>query len=812
MYQDPTSKTSLPFACSLSLSILFSAGQPATASTATGAKDWTNFDLESRMVTNKEHARRRAQIEAERAERRRQEEEERARRNRKLKSRSIPAKWHWKGGIALGGVKIYGGMFYAGANMKDMVEPRLTEPSLLSPLYPVADSPEGAAPLESYPCYEYLSPEQRRGYIEFLASDRSETDDIGFVFLYFYGLERRLLLDTTKPGEVSEEERASIVAEMLRLVEVFGDRSRSLCHYIGMALLYDGSIFDILDAQGIRTLFDLDDLDRDRMKILDDTENASAMTYMLVSRLHTHKIEIPSVVLAAAAKGRLLRSPNVTMLGITHRDLYDSAFDKMLSERISAVKTEREAKPARRAIAPENPVLYPASVGLRRGHRFEVTGKVAKDPEQMGIPLRKLADIAVSCRKELDVFCDVESSSSKRGIDEVALDAVVASAPENCALETFLYGKKTAAYAPMKVFDEDLRRRLGCGLSYTAKGALTTSSQQMISVVSAAYGWQAMVPEAVDCPISSTWRITDADRIVMFKRGVGHDNRNGKRCLAPVFGGDSQSFRLIVPGSWNDACRLSYIFAWFVSRCPDSLSSKDLMRYSATYNPVWSSSGKVELQQLLFYSLRYATYSLSTSTHGIRQCLDAVEFSHVQDLVFSMVNDMFGNMIPHDVMAALEELYRKAGRDKAMVLYDYHAGTYHVVSDNAAGFSIDEDRLAETIADTSNVHSILNDAMRTGTADEIEIAESRVSGSSEAVVESVDEVEIEEETSSIEDGIALVKEAFGGTDEMATSELLAFISEKLGLSSSAEAMGWIAELNATTEVVEIDGAEAYLDI
>ena len=764
------------------------------------------------MVTNKEHARRRAQIEAERAERRRQEEEERARRNRKLKSKSIPAKWHWKGGIALGGVKIYGGMFYAGANMKDMVEPRLTEPSLLSPLYPVAESAEEAAPLPSYPCYEYLTPEQRRGYVEFLASDRSETDDIGFVFLYFYGLERRLLLDTTKPDEVSDEERASLISELLRILEVFGERSRSLCHYIGMVLLYDGSVFDTLDAAGIRTLFDLDDLDRDRMKILDDTENAPAMTYMLVSRLHQANIEIPSAVMAAAAKGRLLRSSNIGMLGIQRADLYDEAFNKMLCERIGAVQTQREAKPARRAVAPENPVLYPASVGLRRGRRFEVSGKVAKDPEQMGIPLRKLADIAVSCRKELDVFDDVVSSSSKRGVDEVALDAIVASAPANCALETFLYGKKTAAYAPMKVFDEDFRRRFGCGLSYTAKGALTSSSQQMIAIVSAAYGWQAMVPEAVECPISGTWRITETDRIVMFKRGVGHDNRNGKRCLGPVFGGDSQTFRLVVPASWNEACRLSYIFAWFVSRCTDSLTSKDLMRYSATYNPPWLPSGKSELQQLLFYSLRYATYSLSTSTHGIRQCLDAVEFNHVQDLVFSMVNDLFANMIPHDVMSALEELYRKAGRDKAMVLYDYHAGTYHVVSDKtSAGFAIDEDRLAETIADTSNVHSILNEAMRTGTEDEIEIVEAALpqEPSEEQVV--VEEGEAEE--TSADEGLDLVREAFGEDDEMETSDLLAFLVEKLGLSSTAEAMGWISELNAKAgDVVEIDGPDAYLDV
>ena len=771
-------------------------------------------------MRNKAHEARMAARKAAREERLRLEEEQRARQNRKLKSKTIPAKWHWKSGISIGGVAVRGGMFYAGANMSSMVEPRVSEPSLLSPMFPVAQSSEGMEVLGTYPCYQYLTPEQRRGYLEFLASDRTRAEDIGFVFLYLYGLERRLLLDSTKPDEVSDEEKQSIISELLRLMECFGDSSRSVCHYIAMMLLYDGSVFDTFNEKKIHALFGLDDLDLDRAKVLDANENSDAMSYMLISRLKSHKMSVPVKLIASAGKGRLLRSPNIAMLGIDRDSLYEPAFEKLLLERVSNVKTEREAKVARRVGKVERPIYYPSSIGLRRGHAFEITSKVAKDPEEMGVPLKKIADMVVTCRKELDACESVLTSNSKRGIEEVALDALLALSPGKCALEAFLAGKKTATFASLQVFDDDFHRRYGCGLSYTAKGVLTATSQQMIATTAAAYGWQAMLPETVEGIVSNTWRITENDRVVLFKRGVGHDNRNGRRCLAPVFGGDSGSFHITLPGSWNEPSCLSYIFAWFVYRCPDSLGSADLMKFSSTYNPPWTATGIPSVQRLLFYSLRYATFSLNLSTHGIKICLKNVEISHVQDLIFSLVNDMFANVIPHDVMAALEELYSKAGLDKAMVLYDYHAGSHHIVRDDGeVGFSIDEDRLASTIASTSDVHSILNEALKTGSDEEIVLGtDARIGLGEEDGGKSSDisdeTVEKDEgEAMESEDMVSIVMGIFGDSDEMATSDLLEALASKLSLPSQAQAMSWIAQLNSAAgeEIVEVDGPDAFLN-
>ena len=64
------------------------------------------------------------------------------------------------------------------------------------------------AGLRYWPSYNDLSPESRFAYLNWLAGDRNDPSTyIGDVFLYFYGLERRLMADT--PGS----EALTIVAQ-----------------------------------------------------------------------------------------------------------------------------------------------------------------------------------------------------------------------------------------------------------------------------------------------------------------------------------------------------------------------------------------------------------------------------------------------------------------------------------------------------------------------------------------------------------------------------------------------------------------------
>ena len=133
------------------------------------------------------------------------------------------AEWLPKGRAAtVAGLVIEGGLIYVGGRL-----PRLSggwgdENGPIDPALPVRHPPEIdiVSRLPYYPAYQSLNPVQRGAYLSWLAGDRADpAADIGLVFLYFYGLERRLI------GERSEEDRADIIAEVERLRGVYGETS-----------------------------------------------------------------------------------------------------------------------------------------------------------------------------------------------------------------------------------------------------------------------------------------------------------------------------------------------------------------------------------------------------------------------------------------------------------------------------------------------------------------------------------------------------------------------------------------------------------
>ena len=70
-----------------------------------------------------------------------------------------------------------------------------------------------------WPSYGDISPRERATYLDWLAGGRSDKR-IGpsFVFLYFYGLERRFFVDAP-----ADEEKRLLVAEIRRLLEIYGE-------------------------------------------------------------------------------------------------------------------------------------------------------------------------------------------------------------------------------------------------------------------------------------------------------------------------------------------------------------------------------------------------------------------------------------------------------------------------------------------------------------------------------------------------------------------------------------------------------------
>ncbi|MFG2045253.1 TerB N-terminal domain-containing protein [Dactylosporangium sp. NPDC048998] len=125
--------------------------------------------------------------------------------------------------LDVAGHRIPGGMFYTGRGLHDAhggTEPALIDPGL--PIDPARPDWDGGS-LPYWPSYTQILPGARAAYLAWLADGRRYAQaPIGYVFLYFYGLERRVLSDLQHDGTVRYE-LATIAAEVRRLLGVYGE-------------------------------------------------------------------------------------------------------------------------------------------------------------------------------------------------------------------------------------------------------------------------------------------------------------------------------------------------------------------------------------------------------------------------------------------------------------------------------------------------------------------------------------------------------------------------------------------------------------
>lgn len=132
-----------------------------------------------------------------------------------------------------------GGMVYVG---RGLTSPRTgwTENCLIDPELPVAKRTpdiEGHL-LGYYPNYSEIDPHSRLAYLQWLATGRGDIEySVGFAFLYFYGLERRAMVDECSPGELKD-----IAKEVARLRELYSES--------GSFRRYSSALIEAIDIQG----------------------------------------------------------------------------------------------------------------------------------------------------------------------------------------------------------------------------------------------------------------------------------------------------------------------------------------------------------------------------------------------------------------------------------------------------------------------------------------------------------------------------------------------------------------------------------
>lgn len=158
----------------------------------------------------------------------------------RIDSRTAPRWVPFGKDVLWGSVTIAGGGYYIGRpTAASQRHPSLFDPSLRFDF----KNPDWTGQTMPYwPQYADISERARGAFVGFLNSPRNASIGIGHVFLYLYGLERRLLVDAIA-DDAARTEVPVILAELRRLVTVYGPSSGSIQRYLPALINATTAIF-----------------------------------------------------------------------------------------------------------------------------------------------------------------------------------------------------------------------------------------------------------------------------------------------------------------------------------------------------------------------------------------------------------------------------------------------------------------------------------------------------------------------------------------------------------------------------------------
>lgn len=865
------------------------------------------------LYTAEERAEARRRRAEERAARQRDRETERLKRERKKRSEKVMAKWYQKGsGCKISNKKnpddniiVRGGLYYAGVNMAALPHPEIDEPSLINPVYDVAFDSNGRMPLVGkYLGYASMKPEQRYAYLNFLATGRKSANDIAYPLIYLYGLERRLIVDAdavrpkTDPNTgitslqpvVTDEERNVIVDELLRMLRCFREQSKSFEWYSTLLLLYDGTVFKRgLDEETIRDLFMREHMQARSKRRRDDKEqehrrftwcdDTDAYEYMLLTRLAENGIKFPEHDLLNYCRARLFRGNKY--LDFTPEDMYrgpaSKASYKLMRRRYRSSSLNREYPLDRdmNVSRGSKPEYVPGSMPLIKAHVTDVSKRMTDLEATYAAPYRQLSDLALTCYREVSDYLSIMENKSLRGIEDVNIDVIrVTTKPK--MLDTHLkQTRQGIAIIPQSLLANQLRAIFNQDPQYTSKGLLTAQTQHAYSQLLASLGWQAVLPVSFDDKSMEKYlRIKEGDDIVAFDRQTWFGKNNGVQHLGNIFGAQDFNPGFAYGDRWDNTFDLIVIYVWLLKESGEKLSFNDTKRILSRFKPALTKN-RFPRQVMAMYATMRALYVNEISQMAVKDCLRRVTWIDAKTLVFSWCQLKHGRILPEKVMDALSKLYVKASVDKGQILYDYHSANYSTTDENVTEFVIDDERLHSTIASTSSVHTLLNDAI--SDADDDDEDDMNVIGGHAGIGEigndddafgeydanAIDDDDIREELDdTLIDGwlgdflaegakatptndnavsVSQTKQSTGDasaaseriekahdfivklygdadTDEMVTSELQKALMDEFGLETTASALSLLSDVNAAHEaeagepLVDIDGADAYINL
>ena len=309
--------------------------------------------------------------------------------------------------VSVQGRVIEGGMIYLGSGVSSATGYR-PEPCLIDPDLPVNwRKPDRIGlTLDAWPSYNNADPRARAAFLEWLAGGRSdELVDTGYVLMFFFGLERRLLVDIGP--DLSHPEIPVIAAEILRLAAVYGHDDA-----ISTPAL---SLLSFLDALALRHA----DVRSDQTVLDEPWEQSTFAVLMGLGKLVADDSKVPP----EWALAYLYHHPKSNLRTPAHR--CPSEFGELFMERYrtryrGGMKIRRPARDLRIAYEPASHgfrgFTFPGFGGLEGDYRLagdfefgydghvEITLDGIPDVSRLTAPIKRLWKLAWECAEELDAY------------------------------------------------------------------------------------------------------------------------------------------------------------------------------------------------------------------------------------------------------------------------------------------------------------------------------------------------------------------------------------------------------------------------
>lgn len=285
--------------------------------------------------------------------------------------------------IDVGGLSVPGGFVYVGTKLP--TPSGANDPCLIDPTKPVARQGDYTERQMGYwPSYSEVSAGARRAYLNWLAGGRKDPQaDVGYVFLFFYGLERRAIIDAAE-DEAARAEWPAIASELRRLLSIYGEKSGSFRGYAS-------------------ALLDWVELAAHPARLYEKPVPAFPKTYELplylrlaLGQAAVDGAPVPSHL--ALAWARL--EPNISLRTPATRCAEE--FERLFAIKYAEAFGAGMVMPRNRTKL--KLVYRPASAGFRGYEDLKLTFRDTPDVTVLTAPVKKLQDVVEAATKPLEHF------------------------------------------------------------------------------------------------------------------------------------------------------------------------------------------------------------------------------------------------------------------------------------------------------------------------------------------------------------------------------------------------------------------------